>query len=152
MRASRAAAAVCVVLLGLTGCSTSPTDPVTTAASPTASPGGGIALGGSELPPGWPPGLPSYEGGTLISAVVSDDGLNINAVWQSEDTPDGAWAQMDAALRKNGFLPSAEAGGEDMLVQDETMRNDVYVSDTLEVSVTVVEGEATGVLLNASKL
>jgi hypothetical protein len=73
-------------------------------------------------------------------------------VWQSEDTPDGAWAQMDAALRKNGFLPSAEAGGEDMLVQDETMRNDVYVSDTLEVSVTVVEGEATGVLLNASKL
>jgi hypothetical protein len=84
--------------------------------------------------------------------VVSEDGLNVNAVWSTEATADDAWAEMDASLRAEGFVPSAEAGGEDMLIEDETMRNDLYVKDGLEANVIVLDGEQVSVLLNASVL
>jgi hypothetical protein len=148
----------------LTGCSSSaadesaPTPGMPSAASaapsaPSADPsgGGGIALGGDELPPGWPDGLPAYEGGTLISAVVSDDGLNVNAAWNTDATPEVAWADMDAALRAEGFVTVGEAGQPSMLVEDESMKSDNYVREGFEVNLVVVPGVQTGVLLNASK-
>lgn len=164
-----AALAAGVVVLGLAGCSSAAegsdavaSTPSASAPSPAApSPGGPTpsalpALPDAEqtspLPAGWPAGLPGYAGGTIISAVVSEDGLNVNAVWSTQATADEAWAEMDAALRAEGFVLSAEAGGEDMLVEDDTMRNDLYVKAGLEANVIVLDGEQVSVLLNASVL
>lgn len=83
---------------------------------------------------------------------MSEDGLNVNAVWSTQATADEAWAEMDAALRADGFVPSAEAGGESMLVEDDTMRNDLFVKDGLEANLIVLDGEQVSVLLNASVL
>ncbi len=59
---------------------------------------------------------------------------------------------MDALLRDRGFVPTREAGGEDMLIEDDTMRNDTYVRDGFEANVIVLSEDQTSVLLNASKL
>lgn len=141
--------------------STATSAPSTAAPSPAApSPSAPAALpslpaadeSASPLPEGWPSGLPGYEGGTIISAVVSEDGSAINAVWSTQESADDAWAAMEAALRAAGFQTSGEAGGADMLIEDDTMRNDVFVADGLEANVIVLDGEQVSVLLNASVL
>lgn len=104
-----------------------------------------------DLPEGWPAELPFYDG-RLVSLAISEDGLNVNAVWSSEATPEEAWTEMDSRLRERGFVPAREAGGEDMLIEDETMRNDTYVRDGFEANVIVLSEDQTSVLLNASKL
>jgi hypothetical protein len=106
----------------------------------------------ADLPDNWPAGLPPYEGGRLVSVIISDDGLNVNAVWGSDATAQDAWAAMDTALRDEGFAPTRETGGEDMLVEDETMKSDYYLRDTFEVNLVVLPGEQTTVLVNASQL
>lgn len=128
-----------------------PSEPAAESSS-APSGGGGIALGGEELPPGWPEGLPPYVGGQLLSAVVTEDGLNVNASWASDETADQAWAAMDAALRDAGLVPVAETGAESMLIEDETQRSDLYTGSGLEANVVVVKGDQTTVLLNASVL
>ena len=149
--------------VGLVGCTSagaeqgSTTSSASAPASPSASAsesatGGGIALGGEELPPGWPEGLPSYAGGRLLSAVVTEDGLNVNASWASDQSADDAWAAMDAALRDAGLVPVAETGAESMLIEDETQRSDLYAGNGLEANIIVVKGDQTTVLLNASVL
>ena len=124
------------------------------ASAPSSKPssGGGIALGGEELPPGWPEGLPPYVGGQLLSAVVTEDGLNVNASWASDESAEDAWAAMDAALREAGLVPVAETGAESMLIEDETQRSDLYTGSGLEANIIVVKGDQTTVLLNASVL
>lgn len=141
----------------LTACSSA--DPVPTASAASTPAGssspageGGIALGGTELPPGWPEVLPSFEGGTLVSASVSDGGRNVNAVWGTDSTPAEAWAAMDAALREQGFVPVGETGVASMLIEDATMKTDDYVRDGFEANLVVLTGEQTSVLLNASQL
>jgi hypothetical protein len=104
-----------------------------------------------ELPEGWPAELPFYDG-RLVSLAISEDGLNVNAVWSSESTPEEAWTEMDSSLRERGFVPTREAGGEDMLIEDDTMKNDTYVRDGFEANVIVLAEDQTSVLLNASKL
>jgi hypothetical protein len=126
--------------------------PASAAPSPGPADEGGIALGGDELPPGWPEGLPAYQGGTLLSAVVTEDGRNVNASWASTESADSAWAAMDAALRDAGLVPVAETGAESMLIEDETQRNDVYVGAGLEANLVVINGDQATVLLNASLL
>lgn len=104
-----------------------------------------------DLPEGWPAELPFYDG-RLVSLTISEDGRNVNAVWSSESTPEEAWTEMDSLLRDRGFVPTREAGGEDMLIEDDTMRNDTYVRDDFEANVIVLSEDQTSVLLNASKL
>jgi len=137
---------------GITPASAIAAAPAAPSASPSAPAGGGIALGGEELPPGWPEGLPSYVGGQLLSAVVTEDGLNVNASWASDESADDAWAAMDAAFREAGLVPVAETGAESMLIEDETQRSDLYTGSGLEANVIVVKGDQTTVLLNASVL
>lgn len=161
---TKAAALLAVLAATLSGCTSAEAEsgvippsasaPATAApsASPSGTAGGGIALGGEELPPGWPEGLPSYVGGQLLSAVVTEDGLNVNASWASDQTADDAWAAMDAALREAGLVPVAETGAESMLIEDETQRSDLYTGNGLEANVIVVKGDQTTVLLNASVL
>lgn len=141
----------------LAACSTAADDPPSTAASssasaPVASPGALSSSAAEGLPEGWPSGLPYYQDGRPLSVVISEDGLNVNAAWASEQTADDAWAAMDAALRDRGFVLSSEAGGEDMLVQDATMRSDYYLREGFEVNLVVLPGEETTVLVNASQL
>jgi hypothetical protein len=156
-------AAALLLTASLTACTSSAEDqrPLSASAqsqapaSPDASssaPGGGIALGGDEVPPGWPEGLPVYAGGRLLSAVVTEDGRNVNASWASDESADQAWAAMDAALRGAGLVPAAETGAESMLVEDETQRSDLYLGSGLEANLIVVKGNQTTVLLNASRL
>ena len=162
---TRAAAAILAALsaVAVAGCTSADAEQAITPssapapASPSAAPsqsagGGGIALGGEELPPGWPEGLPSYVGGQLLSAVVTEDGLNVNASWASDQSAEDAWAAMDAALRDAGLVPVAETGAESMLIEDETQRSDLYTGNGLEANVIVVKGDQTTVLLNASVL
>lgn len=156
-----------LLALALAGCGSasgepapsSPAVPSTASATPQSpapsaepSADGGIALGGDELPSGWPEGLPAYQGGTLLSAVVTEDGRNINASWASTESADSAWAAMDAALRTAGLVPVAETGAESMLIEDETQRNDVYIGAGLEANLVVINGDQVTVLLNASLL
>ncbi len=172
LRLSLALAAAGVCAVAATGCTpagdiSAQGDTTTAAAATESAPtneaipatpsaeqaeGGGIALGGDELPPGWPADLPAYTGGRLVSAVVTDDGLNINAVWGTAASPEEAWADMDARLRAAGFLPSGESGGEDMRLADDSMTSDVYTRGSLEANLIVVSGDETSVLLNASQL
>lgn len=126
--------------------------PEAAGSAPAPSTGGGIALGGEELPPGWPEGLPAYDGGQLLSAVVTEDGRNVNASWASDEPADEAWAVMDAALREAGLVPVAETGADSMLIEDETQRSDLYLGGGLEANLIVVKGDQTTVLLNASVL
>ena len=163
VRAAGILGAAALLGVSLSACTSSASAPVpaspttvpsspASVASPEASPGGGIALGGDEVPPGWPEGLPVYGGGRLLSAVVTEDGLNVNASWASDESADEAWAAMDAALREAGLVPVAETGAQSMLIEDETQRSDLYVGDGLEANLIVVSGEQTTVLLNASRL
>jgi len=164
-RATSAAALLAILASTiLSGCSSGAAEPVgsepavsspstiTSAPSSEPSSGGGIALGGEELPPGWPEGLPPYVGGQLLSAVVTEDGLNVNASWASDESAEDAWAAMDAALREAGLVPVAETGAESMLIEDETQRSDLYTGSGLEANIIVVKGDQTTVLLNASVL
>lgn len=159
---SRSVLALAATALLVAGCSSGAAEPVGSEPAPSSSaalpspsteaPGGGIALGGEELPPGWPEGLPSYVGGQLLSAVVTEDGLNVNASWASDEPADEAWAAMDTALRDAGLVPVAETGAESMLIEDETQRSDLYTGNGLEANIIVVKGDQTTVLLNASVL
>jgi hypothetical protein len=160
------AGAIVAIGLTLSACSsggtadaaTPPGTPVgTTPTAPSIAPSpstgqGGISLGGGALPDGWPAGLPAYDGGTLASAVVSDDGRNINAAWTDDIAMADAFASMEAALAAAGFTSSSAAGGADMLIETADMTSNDYVSDGFEVNVTVApyEGGIT-VMLNASK-
>lgn len=131
--------------------SSGPTSPPATP-SAESSPEADDGAAASDLPEDWPDGLPAYEGGRILSISISDDGLNVNAAWASDETAEDAWATMDAALRERGLTLTSEAGGEDMLVQDETMRSDYYVGGGFEANLVVLPGEQTTVLLNASQL
>ncbi len=124
----------------------------TTSAASTEDANGEIVLGGTDLPEGWPPEVPAYDGGTVLSAVVLDDGGTVNASWASDEDALAAWTGMDTALREAGFTPVGELGEESQFVQDETQTTDTYRSDTFEVNVVVVPGEQTTVLVNASRL
>jgi hypothetical protein len=170
----RLALAACLVPLAcgplLAGCSGGTSEPSPTSAAASASTPGPTAVEPSpgsspdidsgvdegvtaaeDLPEGWPPELPFYDG-RLVSLTISEDGLNVNAVWSSESTPEEAWTEMDSSLRERGFVPTSEAGGEDMLIEDDTMKNDTYVRDGFEANVIVLSEDQTSVLLNASKL
>lgn len=114
--------------------------------------GGGVALGGSDLPEQWPVELPSFTGGQLMTAVVSDDQLAINATWSTDTELAEAFAAMEAALLANGFLPTSQAGGEDMLVETADLSSNDYTSAAFDVNLTVVTaGDQATVMLNASR-
>lgn len=166
--AASIASLACAPLLA--GCSGGTSEPSPTSAAASASNPGPTSVESSpapspdidsgvdegieaaeDLPEGWPAELPFYDG-RLVSLAISEDGRNVNAAWSSEDTPDEAWTEMDALLRDRGFVPTREAGGEDMLIEDDTMRNDTYVRDGFEANVIVLSEDQTSVLLNASKL
>ena len=59
---------------------------------------------------------------------------------------------MDGRLRALGYVTSAESGGEDMLVEDDTQRSDYYVRDGYEVNLVVIAGDQTTVMVNGSAL
>ncbi|MBI1350761.1 MAG: hypothetical protein GC156_06560 [Actinomycetales bacterium] len=124
----------------------------TSLSSTSGAPGDGIAIGGTDLPEGWPADLPAYPGGTVLSATVLDGGETVNATWSSDDPADTAWATVDSALRAKGFVPVSELGEESQFIQDDTQTTDTYRSDTYEVNMVVVAGEQTTIFLNASRL
>ena len=120
---------------------------------PSAAPeGGGITLGGSDLPEQWPVELPAYTGGQLMTAVVSDDQLAINATWSTDAALSDAFAAMETALLASGFLPTSQTGGADMLIETADLSSNDYSSDAFDVNLTVVAaGEQATVMLNASR-
>lgn len=159
------AAALGLAALLLGGCSTasgesagvaSPSQPAVPAASPSPSAPAvlpSIDPGANPgLPPEWPSAIPGYPDGRLLSAVTSEDGRNVNGAWVADTTPQEAWAAMDARLRAAGFVTSAEAGGEDMLVEDANQRSDYYTRDGFEVNLVVLPGEQITILVNGSAL
>lgn len=155
--------AVAALSLAVAGCAGGTSAESTSAASSAASssvaspaPSGSLPTGlptpDPNLPPEWPAAIPGYQDGRLLSAVVSEDGRNVNGAWATESSAEDAWAAMDAALRSGGYVTSAEAGAGDQLVADDTQRSDLYVRDGYEVNVVVIPGDQTTVMVNGSAL
>jgi hypothetical protein len=113
---------------------------------------GDVAIGGASVPDSWPAEVPPYAGGTLMTAVVLDDGGTINASWATDQDADAAWADMDAQLRDRGYVPVGDLGEESLYINDETQITDTYRSDSFEVNIVVVRGEQATVFVNASRL
>lgn len=105
-----------------------------------------------NLPENWPVAIPGLPGGRLLSAVVSEDGRAVNGTWATDAPPAEVWAEMDARLRSLGYVTSAESGGENLLVEDESQRSDYFVRDGYEVNLVVIAGDQTTVLVNGSAL
>ena len=157
-----AAATLALAALVVAGCSSGATSQVATAASSpaaSASPSTGtgtlptaLATPDPGLPENWPVAIPGYQDGRLLTAVVSEDGRNVNGTWATEASAADAWSAMDARLRSLGYVTAAESGGEDMLVADDTQRSDYYVRDGYEVNIVVIAGDQTTVQVNGSAL
>lgn len=151
MSVVRAALVAASATLLITGCSadsgSAGADPAGASASDMGS---SVVIGGDELPEAWPDALPSFPGGVLVSAAVSEGGTEINAVWHSADPLALTWDRMDATLREAGFVPTGETGGPDASIADDTMIVDVYTGAGFEVSASALAGDPVTVLLNAS--
>ena len=105
-----------------------------------------------DLPDIWPAELPSYVGGQLSTVTISDDGVAINATWSDDASRQDAFATMESALAAGGYLPTSEAGGEDMLITTDEMISNDYTGADFDVNVTVVTvGDQATVMLNASR-
>jgi hypothetical protein len=149
-------------LLAVTACSSGdstagddtapPSASASLAASPEASmPEGDVTIGG-DLPDSWPAEVPAYADGTLLTAVVLDDGGTLNASWGTDQDADAAWSTLDTDLRARGFLPVGDLGEESLFVSDDTQITDTYRSDAFEVNVVVARGDQATVFINASRL
>lgn len=111
-----------------------------------------VVLGGDALPDDWPAALPGFPQGALVSAALSEQATQINAVWHSDQDPQATWTLMDEELRSAGYATTADLDGTDNRIEDDTMISDLYRGPGFEVSVSVLAGDPVTVLLNASAL
>jgi hypothetical protein len=113
--------------------------------SVTDSEGNSIQLGENvSLPDNWPAEVPAYDGGSLMTVVVSGDGATVNAVWLSDASPEDAMAAYSAILESAGYTKgdvTAAAGmststftGNGYTVTVLTMSSDSGSTVTIEAS------------------
>lgn len=165
MRQITAAAAAALLGVALAGCagpaSSSTPSPSATAAVPSAATSASASApvlpsltadpnADTGVPPEWPAEIPGYVGGSILAATVTPDGLNVNGSWATPTPADAAWAQMDARLRALGYVTTAEASGEDQLVDSGDQRSDYFVKSGAEVNLVVIPGKQTTVMVNGS--
>jgi hypothetical protein len=98
-----------------------------------------------SVPDNWPSGLPTYDGGSLVSVVVEGDGSTVNAVWTTEEAAEDAAATYGAALESAGYTAGTTSNMAGMA-------NTEYTGGEYTVNVTALDADGTTTLMvNAEK-